>query len=179
MTYSNDPQEDKEQNYINKPDSLSNLESQKDADEIHEHSHNVPHDPSYEHRREPRYLAPTPEEEEEAERLLREERKAAKARKLVISRKANQSISYLVTALEILLGLRFLLMVTGANRENIFSSFIYGLSKPFAIPFSNLFDTITFNNETNVLDINIIFAMIIYLLLMLLVNWLIQIIIKP
>lgn len=173
MSYSNDPQEDQEQNYLNKPDPVSDSESQEETHEIDESSH--PH--SYGRRRS--YLAPSPEEEEEAERLLREERKAAKARKLVISRKTTQSISYLVTALEILLGLRFLLMVSGANRENIFSGFIYALSKPFAGPFSNLFGTISFNNNANVLDLNIIFAMIIYLLLMFLVNWLIQIIIKP
>ncbi|MFB6275494.1 MAG: YggT family protein [Halothece sp.] len=175
MTYSNDPQEDKEQHYLNKPDPVYNSESQEETNEIYQPSDNPP----YEHRRDRRYLAPTPEEEEEAERLLREERKAAKARKFVISRKATQGVSYLVTALEILLGLRFLLMVTGANRENIFSSFIYGLSKPFAIPFSNLFDTMSFNNGANVFDINIIFAMIIYLLLMWLVNWLIKILINP
>lgn len=179
MTYSNDPQEDKEPNYLHKPDQTSNSETHEETREerskIDEHSD----DPPYERRRERSYLAPTPEEEEEAERLLREERKAAKARKLVISRKLAQSVSYLVTALEILLGLRFLLMVTGANPDNIFSSFIYTLSKPFVIPFSNLFGTITFNNGANVLDINIIVGMIIYLLLMFLVNWLIQITIKP
>jgi len=175
MSYSNDPQEDQEQNYLNKPDPVSDSESQEETHEIDEPSH----PPPYERRRERSFLAPSPEEEAEAERLLREERKAAKARKLVISRKTTQSISYLVTALEILLGLRFLLMVSGANRDNIFSGFIYALSKPFAGPFSNLFGTISFNNNTNVLDIHIIFAMIIYLLLMFLVNWLIQIIIKP
>ncbi len=121
----------------------------------------------------------SPKQEAEAERLIQQEKKIQKAQRITISRKFSQSVSYLVAALEILLGLRFLLLVTGANRENIFASFIYSLSKPFSVPFSNLFGTIQFNSGNNVFDINILFAMIVYLLLMILVRWLIKIIANP
>ena len=116
------------------------------------------------------------QEEGEAQRLLKEEKQVQKAQKVVIYRKISQSISYLVAALEILLGLRFFLQLTGANQENIFASLIYRLSKPFVVPFSNLFNDIAFNEGGNVFEINVLFAMLIYLLLMVLVKWLIDII---
>ena len=116
------------------------------------------------------------QEEGEAQRLLKEEKQVQKAQKVVIYRKISQSISYLVAALEILLGLRFFLQLTGANQEKIFARLIYSLSKPFVVPFSNLFNDIAFNEGGNVFEINVLFAMLIYLLLMVLVKWLIDII---
>jgi len=116
------------------------------------------------------------QEEGEAQRLLKEEKQVQKAQIVVIFRKISQSVSYLVAVLEILLGLRFFLQLTGANKENIFASLIYSLSKPFVIPFSNLFNDIAFNEGENVFEINVLFAMLIYLLLMVLVKWLIHII---
>lgn len=115
----------------------------------------------------------------EAQRLLEEERELANAQRLKVVRKVTQSISYLVVALETLLGLRFILLITGANPENIFATFIYNLSKPFAFPFSNLFQTMQIEGTAHVFDINILIGMVIYLLLMLLVNWLIKIIATP
>lgn len=115
----------------------------------------------------------------EAQRLVEEERELANAQRLTIIRKVTQSISYLVVALETLLGLRFILLITGANPENIFAKFIYALSEPFALPFSNLFQTIEIDGATHVFDINLLIGMVVYLLLMLLVNWLIKIIANP
>ncbi|MFP3326094.1 hypothetical protein R0K05_23875, partial [Planococcus sp. SIMBA_160] len=57
----------------------------------------------------------SPENDAEAQRLIEEEKQVRKAQKITIARKITQSISYLVVALEILLGLRFILLVTGAN----------------------------------------------------------------
>lgn len=119
------------------------------------------------------------ERQAEAQRLREEERELANAQRLTIIRKVTQSISYLVVALETLLGLRFILLITGANPENIFASFIYTLSEPFALPFSNLFQTIEIEGATHVFDINILIGMVIYLLLMVLVNWLIKIVATP
>lgn len=131
---------------------------------------------AYQHQSSPKK---SPDRRAEAQRLLEEERELANAQRLTIIRKVTQSISYLVVALETLLGLRFILLITGANRENIFASFIYSLSKPFAFPFSNLFQTIEIEGTTQVFDINLLIGMVIYLLLMVLVNWLIKIIATP
>lgn len=158
MTSSNDPQHEEKKSNLNEPEQSYHSDPQ----EINNST-----------------VESNSDQEVEAERLWREERRVAKAQRLAISKKITQTVSYLVTALEILLGLRFLLMVTGANPDNLFSNFIYTLSKPFAIPFSNLFGTISFNNGANVLDVNILFGMIIYLLLMILVKWLIKLIIVP
>ena len=50
-------------------------------------------------------------------------------------------ITYLLGGLIIgLLGLRFILSLLGANRENDFASAIYGLSQPFVAPFFGLFN---------------------------------------
>jgi len=119
----------------------------------------------------------TSKEDAEVESLLEEEKQVAQAQRVIIYRKLNQSISYLVGALEILLGLRFLLKLTGANQENVFASFIYSFSKPFVVPFSNLFNDLNFNEGANIFEINLLFGMLIYLVLMLLAKWLINIII--
>lgn len=163
MTYSNDPKHERNPDNINSESSKNNITD---------------------NETEPRTDSTlksnlTPEKDEEVQRLIQEEKQVEKAQKLTIARKITQSISYLVGALEILLGLRFLLLVTGANSQNLFARFIYALSKPFSTPFSNLFGTLKFNGGNNIFDSNLLFGMVIYLLLMLLVNWLIKIITKP
>ncbi|QDZ40100.1 YggT family protein [Euhalothece natronophila Z-M001] len=69
----------------------------------------------------------------EAQRLREEERELAKAQRLTLIRKSTQTIAYLVVALETLLGLRFILLITGANPENLFANFIYSLSEPLTL----------------------------------------------
>jgi YggT family protein len=68
-------------------------------------------------------------------------------------------------ALEILLGGRLLLRLLGANSQNEFAQWINNLSAPFVAPFSTLFVNPTLGSKANVLDINIIIAMVIYALL--------------
>jgi uncharacterized protein YggT (Ycf19 family) len=91
-----------------------------------------------------------------------------------------QGIWFLIGALELLLALRFFLRLTGANPENTFASTIYNLSRPFVAPFSTLFvspatsGTSTFGQ--NIFDVNILVAMVAYLLLGLLAAWLVKII---
>ncbi|MDR9403212.1 MAG: hypothetical protein RI580_07215 [Halothece sp. Uz-M2-17] len=163
MTYSNDPKHDQDPDNLNK-----NIENQPEKGQEITHTSRSPINSDL-----------SPENDAEAQRLIEEEKQVKKAQKITIARKITQSVSYLVAALEILLGLRFILLVTGANPNNLFASFIYTLSKPFAVPFSNLFGTIEFNGGTNIFDGNLLFGMLIYLLLMLLVNWLVQIIARP
>jgi YggT family protein len=89
-------------------------------------------------------------------------RAAQRRRKFVWMR---NTIGLLVGSLEILLAIRFFLQVTGANRENPFAQFIYGLSEPFMAPFSTLFISPTDAGATQIFDVNLLIAMVVYALL--------------
>jgi YggT family protein len=92
--------------------------------------------------------------DEEAFLLYQEEKRLRKARLKNAFTWIINSISWLAGALEILLGARLILRLLGANTQNEFA------------PFSTLFVNPTLGNKANVLDINIIIAMVIYALLM-------------
>ncbi|HYM14246.1 MAG TPA: hypothetical protein VEZ14_01650 [Dehalococcoidia bacterium] len=68
-----------------------------------------------------------------------------------------------LTALEVLLGLRFLLRAYAANPSSGFVSFIGDVSWPFVAPFSNIFTNRTWSQ--GVLEISTLVAMGIYLLI--------------
>lgn len=114
----------------------------------------------------------------EAERLrLRQaEHQTAQIQQNAIARKFEQGIYFLVGALELLLALRFILRLSTANAANTFAGVIYSLSDPFVRPFSTLFISPTFNGSANIFDVNLLIAMIAYLVLMFLVIWLVRII---
>lgn len=61
-------------------------------------------------------------------------------RKKVIFR-THQVIWYILGFVEILLGFRMALKALGANPESGFTSFIYALSNPLAIPFQGILNT--------------------------------------
>jgi len=108
--------------------------------------------------------------EAEQRRLREEEQRLADQR---WNAKLNRvvTIAYsLVTALEVLLLLRFVLRLFGANPENYFASFIYTLSEPFVAPFSTLFISPTFNGGANIFDVNLLIAIFVYALLVFLVS---------
>jgi YggT family protein len=100
--------------------------------------------------------------EEEAFLLQQQEGRLEVVRRRGIYAWIINGIYFLVGALEILLMLRFLLRFTGANTQNEFTQFIYNLSAPFMAPFSTLFVSPTSNNATNIFDVNIIIAIIVY-----------------
>ncbi|MBE9070871.1 YggT family protein [Leptolyngbya cf. ectocarpi LEGE 11479] len=79
-------------------------------------------------------------------------------------RKVVNFIYYLTGALEILLFLRFILRISGANPENLFASFIYALSTPFIAPFATLFQTPAFD-PNHTFDISALIAIGVYALL--------------
>jgi YggT family protein len=103
--------------------------------------------------------------DEEAFLLYQEEKRLRKARLKNAFTWIVNSISWLGGALEILLGGRLLLRLLGANSQNEFAQWINNLSAPFVAPFSTLFVNPTLGSKANVLDINIIIAMVIYALL--------------
>ncbi len=75
------------------------------------------------------------------------------------------SIFWLTGAIEMLLGMRFLLRLLGANAQNQFAQFIYNLSAPLIAPFSTLLISPTAEGGANIFDVNIVIAMIAYVLL--------------
>ncbi|MGB5594453.1 MAG: YggT family protein [Crocosphaera sp.] len=112
--------------------------------------------------------------EEEELRLEQEERRLEEARRNLIINRLLRGMFFLVSALETLLVLRFILKLANANPDNLFAQVIYGFSNPFVAPFMNLFSDINLGNS--VLEINTITAMIIYGLLATLGTRLVEII---
>jgi uncharacterized protein YggT (Ycf19 family) len=102
---------------------------------------------------------------EERDRLYTEEERVEISQRSLILSRIIRIISYLVSALLVLLSLRFLLRLSGANPGNLFANFIYSLSDPFFAPFSNLFTNPEGLVGTNVFDVNILVAMGAYALL--------------
>jgi YggT family protein len=75
------------------------------------------------------------------------------------------SIYWLGGIIEILLMLRFVLRLFGANTQNEFARLINNLSAPFIAPFSTLFISPTSDGGTNIFDVNIVIAIIAYAIL--------------
>ena len=108
-------------------------------------------------------------------RLEREERQSEKLKHQETIKRLIRGIYYLGGALVILLTLRFLLHLFGANPNNLFASFIFDFSHLFASPFANLFDNPQIGTKAS-FEITTIVGIGIYLLLISLVVHLIKII---
>lgn len=110
-------------------------------------------------------------QEEEAFLLKQEERRLKTGQRDSSFAWILNSIYILIGFLEVLLGLRFFLRLMGANTENQFTQFIYGISDIFMTPFATLFispvteDSANPIGEGNVFDLNILVAIVIYALL--------------
>lgn len=75
---------------------------------------------------------------------------------------AAQQIAYILASiLEVLLALRIILSLLGANRSNGFAQFIYSITYPFVAPFFGLFGS-TFSYGVARLEVETIVAMIVY-----------------
>jgi uncharacterized protein YggT (Ycf19 family) len=75
------------------------------------------------------------------------------------------SLYWLAGMLEILLVMRFLLRLFGANPQNSFARLINDLSAPFIAPFSTLFISPTSEGGANIFDVNVVIAIVAYALL--------------
>ncbi len=77
------------------------------------------------------------------------------------------SIWLLLGAIEVILGLRFVFKMLGANSANSFVSSIYTFSKPFVTPFLGIFTTPTTqgNISVSVFETATIVAMLVYALI--------------
>jgi len=75
---------------------------------------------------------------------------------------ATRLIWAVLALLEIMLGLRFMLKLVGANADSGFGSFVYGTTALFVKPFANLVSTWT--SGASILELNTLVAMAIYAL---------------
>lgn len=112
--------------------------------------------------------------DEESFRLHQEERRLETARRSTAFIWISNSIFWLAGMLEILLGIRFLLRLFGANQQNEFARLINNLSAPFIAPFSTLFISPTLDGGAKIFDVNILIAIAVYALLSYLVVSLIR-----
>lgn len=77
--------------------------------------------------------------------------------------RGTQIVWYIVGVIEVLLGFRFILKLLAANPEAGFTSFIYGVTLPFAAPFLNVFRIPRV--EGSVLEWTTLLAMLVYFMI--------------
>lgn len=105
-----------------------------------------------------------PNHNREQQRLQAEEQRFEKARRYEAASRLVNGVYYLAGALEVLLFIRFILRLTGANPVNTFAAFIYGLSNIFIAPFATLFND-PIIEQTRAFDVNALVAIAVYALL--------------
>ncbi|HEY4964163.1 MAG TPA: YggT family protein [Candidatus Saccharimonadales bacterium] len=71
-------------------------------------------------------------------------------------------IWYVAGVLIVLLGLRFILSLLGANTTNSFADFIYRASHPFVAPFFSLFNYHNYTYGTSHFELYTLVAMLVY-----------------
>lgn len=72
-----------------------------------------------------------------------------------------QLTNFLVALVGAFLGLRFVLRLFSANSANDFVSWVYDMSAPLLEPFENIFPTVR-TDDGFVIEINTLFAILIY-----------------
>jgi YGGT family len=77
--------------------------------------------------------------------------------------RGTQIVWYVVGVVEALLAFRFILKLLAANPAAGFTSFIYGITLPFAAPFLNVFKVPVV--EGSILEWTTLLAMLVYLLI--------------
>ena len=87
-------------------------------------------------------------------------------------------LNLFVGAVELVLGLRFVLKLFGANASNGFVSWVYEMSDVLLSPFRGIFPAEVFENRY-VLEFTTLFAMLMYAVLGLLITALINAITAP
>ena len=75
---------------------------------------------------------------------------------------AQRIIWFFAGAISVVIALRFVLLLLGANRDAGFTDFVYSLSAPFIAPFIGIFGEPTYG--TSVFEISSLLAIAIYLL---------------
>ena len=75
----------------------------------------------------------------------------------------NQVIWYILGVIEILLAFRIVLMALAANQDSGFTSFIYSITAPLALPFRGILgETVS---GTSLIEWSSVFAVVVYLVI--------------
>ena len=75
---------------------------------------------------------------------------------------AQRIVWFIVGAISVVIALRFVLLLLGANQAAGFTDFVYGLSGVFVAPFTGIFGTPAYG--TSAFEISSILAIVVYLL---------------
>ena len=76
---------------------------------------------------------------------------------------AQRVVWYIAGLISIIIALRFVFLLLGANRGADFTDFVYSLSAPFVAPFVGIFGEPTYG--TSVFEVSSLLAIVIYLLI--------------
>ena len=76
--------------------------------------------------------------------------------------RAKQVIYFIFGIVEVLLAIRFVLLLLGANEASSFVRLIYGLSQPFVLPFQGIFGAPSF--DSSVIEWSSLVGIVVYLL---------------
>jgi uncharacterized protein YggT (Ycf19 family) len=82
-------------------------------------------------------------------------------KRAALVRRVNGIVWFLFAVLEVIIGMRVVLKLIGANPANSFTDLIYDLSYPFLVPFSGIVDDLQAGD--GVLEISSLIAMLVYL----------------
>jgi hypothetical protein len=85
-------------------------------------------------------------------------------KRIALLKKINRIIWFLFAVLEVIIGLRVILKLLGADPLNAFASFIYDIAYPFLVPFFGIVGEPT-TSGGSVLEVSSIIAMVVYLLI--------------
>lgn len=76
---------------------------------------------------------------------------------------AQRIVWFIAGLITVLIALRFVFLLLGANRDAGFTDFIYSLSEPFVAPFNGIFGEPVYG--TSVFEVSSLLAIVIYLLI--------------
>lgn len=76
---------------------------------------------------------------------------------------AQRIIWFIIGVINTIIGLRFVLLLFGANRDVPFTDFIYRISEPLVAPFAGMFGQPVYGRA--VFELSSLFAMLIYTLI--------------
>jgi hypothetical protein len=85
------------------------------------------------------------------------------SRRAATAARAKQVIYFIFGVIEALLALRFVLLALGANQGSPFVDLIYGLSRPFVLPFQGIFGEPALGSS--VFEWSSLVAIVVYMLL--------------
>jgi uncharacterized protein YggT (Ycf19 family) len=96
------------------------------------------------------------------------------SRKTTFVERTIQVIGFITTMIALLIAIRFVLQVLGANEANAFANIIFQLSNPLVMPFAGLFPNVA--SDDLVVEWSTLVAGAVYILLGWLMTWLVRIV---